>query len=449
MQRKIYDWIYWGFINALTRLGVRVFYREIEVVGKENTKLSQGHFFAANHQNTLMDPVLVGIFLDSHPSFLTRADVFTSGIIQKIFDILKMLPIYRQRDGVDVIKKNEEIFRICIERLQNKEGIIIFPEGSHEKRHRLRILKKGLPRMVFQAAEENNFELAPQIVPVAVNYANYTEFRSAIHVHYGEAIDTSKYFDLYKENPSRALIKLRDEVWKGIEANLIHISDKENYDLINDLREWSVVDILKEEGNAKPSYGDTARKSKELIPLIEASLKEGSISEDLKKGHQEYRAFLQETDLRDASLREGPYSAPSVNIKAFGLLLSMPFNLIGLFLNYPIWKLADWLPKAKFKDDAFYASVRLVIGQFGFFFYYLILGLLVGLISWNWMWGVGIVLACIVFGMWSIWHLQWKRTYIQQRLYLKYKEELGSILPIREKLVSFVKSLTKEPVSNL
>ena len=45
--------------------------------------------------------------------------------------MLYMLPIYRQRDGVDTIKMNQKTFNKCYDILNQNGNIIIFPEGNH------------------------------------------------------------------------------------------------------------------------------------------------------------------------------------------------------------------------------------------------------------------------------------------------------------------------------
>ena len=43
-----------------------------------------------------------------------------------------MLPIYREKDNVaDQMERNEEVFKVCRERLSKGAVIAMFPEGSH------------------------------------------------------------------------------------------------------------------------------------------------------------------------------------------------------------------------------------------------------------------------------------------------------------------------------
>ena len=52
-----------------------------------------------------------------------------------------MLPIYRKRDGVDTIEKNQKTFEDCYDILKNNGHLIIFPEGNHNSK-KTKIIKK-------------------------------------------------------------------------------------------------------------------------------------------------------------------------------------------------------------------------------------------------------------------------------------------------------------------
>ena len=98
-----------------------------------------------------MDPIVIASQLISklnqNTYYLTRADIFKKKIASNFFKSVYMLPIYRQRDGVNTVKKNEEVFDYCFDILNNKGNIIIFPEGNHSNIKKLRSLKKGIARI--------------------------------------------------------------------------------------------------------------------------------------------------------------------------------------------------------------------------------------------------------------------------------------------------------------
>ena len=60
--------------------------------------------YVSNHAASFMDPLVIQAFNRSVVYFMTRSDVFTS-FTKPIFWVAHMLPIYRQRDGVNTRRK--------------------------------------------------------------------------------------------------------------------------------------------------------------------------------------------------------------------------------------------------------------------------------------------------------------------------------------------------------
>ena len=124
-----------------------IFYRKVIVLGLDNIHPDDHVIFAPNHQNALMDALAVLFTHKGQPVFLARADIFKKKIIASILYFLKILPVYRLRDGFNSLKGNDEIFNKTIDVLKNKNGLVILPEGDHAGFRRLRQLKKGICRV--------------------------------------------------------------------------------------------------------------------------------------------------------------------------------------------------------------------------------------------------------------------------------------------------------------
>ena len=83
----------------------QLYFRRFRVVGKENIPNEGAILFSPNHQNALLDPLLVGTTAGKSIHSLTRSDVF-GGPLQWFLDAMQTLPIYRMRDGYDQLKKS-------------------------------------------------------------------------------------------------------------------------------------------------------------------------------------------------------------------------------------------------------------------------------------------------------------------------------------------------------
>ncbi len=214
----------------------KVFYRKIIVMGAENINPDDHLIFAPNHQNALMDALAVLFTHKGQPVFLARADIFKRKAIASFLYFIKILPVYRIRDGFSSLKANDEIFLKTIDVLKNKNGLVILPEGDHAGFRRLRQLKKGICRVAFQADEATGFQLKIKIIPVGIEYSNYSRLRQVLTVIYGKPIEVSEYYQLYKDSPERALNTLRDRLSTEIKKVMVHIESEDDYEAIDELR---------------------------------------------------------------------------------------------------------------------------------------------------------------------------------------------------------------------
>ena len=92
--------------------------------------------------------------------------------------------------------------------LQDRERLVLYPEGSHLGEHRLRSMKKGIARIAFQAEKQNDFKLGLKIVPTGVDYSHYVNFRSNLLINYGKPIEVARYKELYEQNEQKAMTQL-------------------------------------------------------------------------------------------------------------------------------------------------------------------------------------------------------------------------------------------------
>src|SRR5512133_623451 len=201
----------------------KVFYRKVIVVGRENINPDHHLIFAPNHQNALMDALAVLFTHKGQLIFLARADIFKKKPVAALLYFLKILPVYRIRDGFSSLKGNDEIFTKTIDVLKNKNGLVILPEGDHAGFRRLRQLKKGICRIAFQAEEATGYDLKLKIIPVGLEFTHYTRYRQVLTVVYGRPIEVSDYTDLYKASPEKAFNELRERLSDEIKNLMVHI----------------------------------------------------------------------------------------------------------------------------------------------------------------------------------------------------------------------------------
>ncbi|MEG1909911.1 MAG: 1-acyl-sn-glycerol-3-phosphate acyltransferase, partial [Bacteroidales bacterium] len=81
-----------------------VYYKRLYVKGLENIPLDgRPMIIVSNHQNGLMDAlsILASLPFKLHSVFLARADIFKKEKIAKILRWMRIMPVFRQRDGLE------------------------------------------------------------------------------------------------------------------------------------------------------------------------------------------------------------------------------------------------------------------------------------------------------------------------------------------------------------
>lgn len=348
-------WVDWWHNNY--------FYRQVTVVGTENIPKNKPVLIGPNHQNALMDALAILSTRKDTPVFLTRSDIFQSNFFGKFFVGLKMLPVYRIRDGKDKLAKNEEIFNICIDVLINNKTLVVFPEAQHTPYRSLLQLKKGLMRIAFAAAEKTDFNIDLNIIPTGIYYSNYYKYRSKLLVQYGEAIKIADYKDLYLENPQTAMFKLRNDMREKMIPLAIHIEHKDFYNQFENARELydGFVGENLNKNLSKPQ--EKFQVDKKIIDVLDKEYQTNKSNFESLVNKQDYYFKNLRTNRFKDYLFEKPWSFVKLALMSLiGIILS-PVYFVGL-INFLIPLVFPEKLVNTIKDKQFRSSIRFVISLF-------------------------------------------------------------------------------------
>jgi 1-acyl-sn-glycerol-3-phosphate acyltransferase len=375
MSRTIdqWTWDYW-LVQRYVNLVYRSYFKEIYVNNLENLPRNQPVILASNHQNALIDALAFVYSAGCQPVFLARADIFKGRLLKHFLNFLNIMPIYRMRDGAASLKKNEEIFEKTLFVLKNKYNpLLLFPEGTHGDKRRLRPLKKGIFRIAFMAQDYYKDKQGVKIVPVGLDYSNYQKFRNTLFINYGKPVEVSDYYNPYIENNIEAINKLRERLAREISNLMIDIQTEEYYDLYQNLRILYNSEMRKRLNITGKSLPDKFRADKKIISVLD-DYKDRNPKEirSLDKKVSEYMAGLNRFNLRDWVLHRDYYPLLPAYLEAFTLLILLPVHILGLVNNFVPYKIPDFYT-SKIKDPQFHSSFKLVMSLVFFPAYYIIL----------------------------------------------------------------------------
>ncbi len=211
------------------KMGLFFYSKKITVLGEKNIPEKGAILFTSNHPNALIDPLLIATNTKRKAHFLVRAAVFKKTITASFLDLLGMMPIYRIRDGIKQLSKNEAIFNKCQELLNEGKTLLIFPEGSHNRKRIIRPLSKGFTRIVYRTLDKYP-DLKIYVVPIGITYQNSSSYPSKVTIAFGKPILANDFYNTDDLNSS--VKNLKNQVSNQLKKLSVHIENDGNYNTI-------------------------------------------------------------------------------------------------------------------------------------------------------------------------------------------------------------------------
>ena len=389
----------------------------VSFYGKEKIDLTDRMIFAPNHQNALVDALAVLSSFKWQPVFMARADIFGNNTVARILRFLKMLPVYRIRDGYDQLANNKEVFRETFDVLDNKSSLAILPEGNHEGKWRLRTLKKGIARIAFNYRHEsasNKKEIS--IMPVGLNYSDYHEPGSDLHIRFGKPIPLSDFDRIYQESQSKAYNALINRLGSELKELMLHIEPEEIYPCVETTATLYEALHKKTKNTASAIF---CSQQQIINYIVEKHENEPGFTQELQKHTNELNNILESTNLRITDLKFLKHAQKKSTswFRIMFLTISSPVYFYCYIQNI-IPSLISKNIEKRFKDPHFKSSVAFVLSIFLFPAIHLLQSILFLLITNSLTWSA-LYLASLPF------------TYIIKTSWEKMKERFFKIRKIQ------------------
>ena len=341
--------IFW--VNPIVKLSVR----RLAIRGKENLPKDGAVIIGCNHTSALLDPLVILRAMNRATIFMTRADIFRKPFLQKVFTFLKMLPIFRIRDGYAAVKQNEEIISKCSDVLQHGYPLALFPEATHRPKHSLLPLSKGIFHIALEANKRFGHERPVYIVPMGLEYGRYFNYRSNVVATYGEAINVTEFVRQHENEvtPARLLAMLREELATRMSKLFAYVPDTEDYDA-----QWELTKLC-------------TAQCQPLSPTERLTLNQAAIKHIIEKKEQDSpeataALYTDAVNFKKERLLHGihpsstghkyPLTASIGN--SIALLCALPYYIFCAIMSLPVWVTSNIIV-GKLKDKAFNNTARL------------------------------------------------------------------------------------------
>ena len=346
----------YSFLRPFIDHHLRKSFRRYEVVGLENIPQNAACIFAANHTNTLMDALVLLSMTREKKVFIARGDIFKKAFIAKIMHFLRILPIYRIRDGYKSVKDNNaEIIEKASDVIHDEVKLFLFPEAAHRTKHSLRQLSKGIFHIALKANEEFGHEKPVYIIPTGIEYGDYFRYRSTALINIGEPINVTEFVNQHKdENEAVIMNGLREMLTERMSKLISFIPDnEENYEAI-----WEMTKIKSGllDGSLEKRL---ERNQKTIKEILEWKEREPEKAEESFKKVNKFIKERKKKGISVTSVTNGNISG-TVLWKTFLVLLELPLYVATAVATLPIWAVTMML-KNVFKDKAWGNTVSFAV----------------------------------------------------------------------------------------
>jgi 1-acyl-sn-glycerol-3-phosphate acyltransferase len=189
----------YGMLRWITGIALHWFYSDIRLIGADKIPASGPLLIAVNHQNALVDSLIVGWLVPRRVSMTAKATLADNPWIAILFRILHVVPLRRVSDevrknsGLPLDRsRNAQAFAEIFNLLGRNGALLIFPEGKSHNEAGLEPLKTGLARVALQARDEHGIR-GLKILPLGLVFEDKGTPGSAVGAHVGTVIEMDSW----------------------------------------------------------------------------------------------------------------------------------------------------------------------------------------------------------------------------------------------------------------
>jgi glycerol-3-phosphate O-acyltransferase/dihydroxyacetone phosphate acyltransferase len=337
-------------VRGIIRILLWLFYRRIEIVGRDRVPSRGPVIVAPNHHNALVDAMLVVAAFDRPIRVLAKSTLFSHPLIGPFLWLMGAVPVRRRIDlGGDDPGRNADMFASVVEALRGGGVILIFPEGRSQPQPKLLPLRSGTARIVLDAERSAAGGIGVALVPVGLVFHDPGTFRSASAlVKIGPPVPTA---DALRLEPEHAVRLLTDRLSEAIRAQMVEAEDQHTLELLAALETaWWEEAARRGEAPAGPRAPEESLTWRRDVARAAARLAEREPDRvtELRRRLEEYCGRLDEVGITSGELGQ-PYTVGLVSRyvveNLVWLALGLPLAVWGIMCHLvPYWLTARVVP---------------------------------------------------------------------------------------------------------
>lgn len=403
------------------KLALAVFFQRIELRNGKFVPARGPVVFVANHPNSIMDALVMGVVTRRKVNYLGHAGLFSNRLKTWFLRSSGVIPVYRKEDAPDKMQQNLTAFEACYQALENGEAIGIFPEGTSDMQRKVKRLKTGAARIILEAERRNNYQLQITCLPIGLYFFSRSRFRSKVLVNVGKPIRMKKFYELNKTDNAEAVLQLTAEIQNKLERLTVNIRHEELDLFVRDV-EILFRDELKK---AAPELSRSVKSSLTDFVITQriAECVEYYYQHDPEKVRSlqdkinVYKRKLKKLHLKDAMLKEKQSFTRVLksSLRTFGTALpGFPLAFYGLLNNFIPYYISEIIAKRFTDDRTKILSALLIGGGCAFAFFYSLQGFFVWYfkgVFWAWLYLISLPIS----GLFALAHIKSVRAQ-QERL---------------------------------
>lgn len=325
---------------------LRMFFRKIEVLGRQHLPQDGRVVFVLNHPSGLIDPLFILCLARRRVSFLAKEPLFRMPIVGWFVRAFECLPVYRAQDGANPTQ-NRAMMIQAVELLTRGNALALFPEGTSHSDPSLKPFRTGAARIALSA---RSLGAGPvHLVPAALYYEAKDVFRSRAVLAFGESLETPEVQLEETAEPPREVARALTLELKAALARIMPTATSVDDLVLAEQAErilWAAQrDGLDFSEGKSPSLGERMTRRRSLIDAyLELERTEPQRLEALITRVRKLAAQLEAAGLPvDAPLGTSTHRGASLGHLVAWLVVLFPLGAMGTIIHLATYRLIHFL----------------------------------------------------------------------------------------------------------